>query len=105
MEKTSFYDHIAKNKRNSVLLVLFFLVFIAILGYVLGLIFGSPYFGIGIGVFVALIMILITFSKGDSIILKTSGAVPADKKSHAHLMRLIIRLIPGRVFDQIILRL
>src|SRR3989344_1124503 len=72
MEKVSFHDHISANKRNSFFLVIVVLVLIVFLGY-----------------FIGLVLTLITFVGGDGVVLSTSGAKPANKHDHAHLINTV----------------
>ena len=91
MEKTSFYEEIEKNKRNSILLVIFVFVFILALLYVISLIF-APELSV-IFLFIALLIafshILISYNYGDRIVLAAVNARPADEREHAYLINVV----------------
>lgn len=89
MGKVNFYDHIAANKRNSIFLVIIVIIFIIFFGYLIGLVFGSPAFGLIIALSLGIFLTLISVFSGDDLILSISGAKPADKKEHAHLINTV----------------
>src|SRR3989339_1141568 len=89
MERVSFYDHIAANKRNSVFLVLIVIIFMVFLGYLIGLILGSVLAGVMIAVSVSIFLTLIGVFSGDDIVLSASHAEPADKKQYANLVNTV----------------
>jgi heat shock protein HtpX len=74
MARLNIHSEIGKNKRNSGIIVFFFVVLIAVLGYVLGWFFGSPSFGIGLAVFISIIYFLIGYYSGHSMVLGSVGA-------------------------------
>jgi len=74
MARLNIHSEIGKNKRNSSFIVFFFVVLIAVMGYVLGFFFGSPSFGIGIAVFISIIYFLIGYYSGHSLVLGSVGA-------------------------------
>lgn len=86
------YDSISSNKRNSVLLFLFFFIIIVGMAYTVGFYYNSSPFGIFIAVFAAIFSIgfsLLQFYIGDKIVLGISKAKPADKKDHAKLINVV----------------
>lgn len=90
MERTTFYKEIASNKRKSYLLMLFFIVAIIFIGYVFGVVFfGSAVLGVVIAVIISIIFSFLGFFSGDSLILQTAGAVPANKEEHAYLINTV----------------
>jgi len=108
------YSEIASNKRRSIIFVgLFFAIWLAI-GAVLGLLFraathpsvsGSAQptnsgwtpvvFGIVIGGLLALVGILYSLTAGAKLVLRTSGAVPADGAKYQQLHNLVGALAIG----------
>ena len=91
MQKISFFDQIAKNKRNSIFLTIFVVALVVALVYVIvRLLF--PQFALIFLAFALVIMILhasISYSYGDQIVLKATGAKPADPVQHAHLINTV----------------
>ncbi len=80
-----FWDEIKRNKRNSILLITFFVIFtiasVIAIGDYISLIYGNL-FGfvfILLGSFFSIFYVLLSYSKGDKIILKMVGAVPLDE--------------------------
>ncbi len=79
------YDRIASNKRNSILLFVFFFIFILFLGWVFGEIFAWGYIGIFLAFFIAVIMVFSAYYKSDSLVLSISKAKPVLEKEWPHL--------------------
>lgn len=79
------YDRIAANKRNSILLFVFFFLFILFLGWIFGEIFAWGYLGLFLAFFLALIMIFSAYYKSDSLVLSISKAKPVIEKEWPHL--------------------
>ena len=91
MQKISFFDQIAKNKRNSIFLIIFVVALVAVLVYVIvRLLF--PQFALIFLAFALVIVILhasISYTYGDQIVLKATGARPADPVQHAYLINTV----------------
>jgi heat shock protein HtpX len=83
------YEEIASNKRRSILLVLFFFVFIILIGMVIGLYWGNSYFGIILAIVVGVIYFLFSYYGGAGSILAMSGAKEAQKPEHAYLINTV----------------
>src|SRR3972149_4288024 len=83
------YDEIASNQRKTWMIIIFFVAFIAFLGYVLGLVWADPFVGMALAVIVSLVFTLISYYSGDKMLLKLSGARPTDKKLHPHLVNTV----------------
>lgn len=84
----SIYTNIESNKRNSLLVAFFFIVFISFLGYIFGEIF-DPGYGItylGFALILAGITSFISYYNSDKIVLAISGAkeVPYQKDPYLH---------------------
>jgi heat shock protein HtpX len=111
------YSEIASNKRRSIVFIgLFFVIWIAV-GAVLGLLFGAVYHpsvthglapvhstssgwapvlvGVVIGGLVAIGGILYSLTAGARLILRVSGAVPADRAQYLQLNNLVETLAIG----------
>ncbi|MBI3232312.1 MAG: M48 family metallopeptidase [Candidatus Doudnabacteria bacterium] len=85
------YDHINKNKRESILLISSFLVIISILGFVFSQAYDAPeilYFAVGFSVITS----LISYYFSDSITLALSQAKEVDRQSNPDLYRLVENL-------------
>ncbi len=86
------WELIKVNKRNSVLLLGAMGSVLLILGYVLGLLFGGPqagWIGMIIAACVWLVMMLISLSSGDQILLSASKAVPVTEDVHPMLFNVV----------------
>ncbi len=84
-DKVNFYEHISANKWKSNILIGIVLGLIIFFGYLIGIFFIGVVSGVSIAVILGIIFVLIGYYAGDSIILKTSGALPVTKQTHPHL--------------------
>jgi heat shock protein HtpX len=85
------YDHIAKNKRESVFLIFSFLLIIIALGYFFSYRLGNVnilYFAVGFSILTS----FISYYYSDSITLAMSGAKEVDRQSAPDLYRLVENL-------------
>lgn len=91
MNKVSFYDQIAKNKRNSIFLIVFvFLIFISLAYIISNYLFPEMASMIlGFAVFIIVIHIYTSYNYGDKIVLSTTRAQPADKRKYVYLTNLV----------------
>ena len=85
----NFYDQIASNKRRTVLLMFFFVALITLIGLIIGLFWGSTYFGIGLAVVIGGIYFLISYYAGASMVLSMTGAKPATKPEYTYLINTV----------------
>jgi heat shock protein HtpX len=83
------YDQIASNKRKSLVLLFLFILFIVLLGYVLGRMYDTPYSGMGLAFALAIIISLITFYSGDKMVLALSQAKEVQKKDNPYLVNTV----------------
>jgi heat shock protein HtpX len=91
MQKISFYDQIARNNRNSVLLSIFVVALVALLVYIIAYIL-APAYAIFILIFAAVIMIVdayASYNYGDRLVLKATKAKPADPVEHVYLINTV----------------
>jgi heat shock protein HtpX len=88
------YDEIARNKRNSWVLVIVITAFLLLLGYVIGEYWGRGfgYGGIVLALIVAVIAGLVSYYGGGGIILALSRAKKIEKKDHPQLFNVIEEL-------------
>jgi len=80
MQRISFYDQIARNKRDSLFLTVFVVVLVIGLFYVIGSVL-LPEFAVLLSIFSIFLMIAhvhISYNYGDQIVLRATDAQPAD---------------------------
>jgi len=89
----SMFDQIAKNRRNTFVLVgVMSLLFLAI-GYAVGvLLFNNPTVGLVLAAIVAAVMTVFSYYSGDSLILGVSGAKRVQKQDHPQLFNVVEEL-------------
>jgi heat shock protein HtpX len=89
----SFYDQIASNKRESLLMAAFVIVVLGVLGFAIGYaIVGSPSGGIAatvIALIIGSVSGVATYFGGDKLVLTVSGAKPADETSAPQLLNVV----------------
>jgi heat shock protein HtpX len=86
------WEQIRANKRNSIILLTTMAVCLMVLGFVLGLVFAGPnggFFGIIIATVVWLILMAISFSSGDQILLMSSKAKLVTPDVHPQLFNVV----------------
>ncbi|MDD5557502.1 MAG: zinc metalloprotease HtpX [bacterium] len=83
------YDQIAANKRNSVLLCVLFILFVAFLGWVFGQISAFGNAGILLAVLIALAWTFGSYFYSDRIVLAISRARPLEKHEYPHLFHAV----------------
>jgi len=79
------FDEVRNNKIKSVILISFFIILIGFFGAVLGLYYGSIYFGLIFSIIAGIIYTLLVFNAGSNMILSMSGAKPVTKQEYPHL--------------------
>ncbi|MCD6450764.1 MAG: zinc metalloprotease HtpX [Acidobacteria bacterium] len=72
--RRSFYDEIERNKRKSYFLMMLFGFLVVVLGYLIGQVWGLGYYGVVIAGVIALIMLLVSYYRGDEVVLALSRA-------------------------------
>ena len=87
MERTSFYDQISRNKRNSIFLLIVIVAVLMIFGYVIGVLLGPEYFTIVmvISIVISLAYIWIGYYYSDKIAIASANAKIADKTKYRNL--------------------
>ena len=80
MERISFYDQIARNKRNSIFLIVIVAAMIVIIGYAISFAFSQEYFFfiMIIAIIFSTIYSLVGYSASDKIAIASVGAIKAD---------------------------
>jgi heat shock protein HtpX len=86
-EKLSFHDEIAKNNRNSVILVFVIFVFLILIGYAISWIYDPTmmWVFIGFAAVISILHLLNSYYNGDKIVLATTGAIAADETKYKFL--------------------
>jgi heat shock protein HtpX len=94
--RTSFYDQIAANRRNSFLMAAFVVALLALLGFAIGYaVFGTPGGGVittGAAIAFGGLAGLGTYFAGDSLVLSVSGARQVDEGQAPQLMNVVREL-------------
>ena len=89
----TFYDRIAENRRNSILLILLVVALLGALGLFVGwAVTGDPRAAIpstAIAIVIGLVAALVSYYAGDSIVLGVSGAKEVDAKSAPQLLNVV----------------
>jgi heat shock protein HtpX len=83
------YEEIASNKRRSYVLIFFFFVLVIFVGFVIGLIYNSTYFGIGLAVVIGFFYFIFSYFGGANAILTMTKAKEAKKPQYAHLINTV----------------
>lgn len=86
------WELIRANKRNSIILLMLMAVVLLLLGLIIGAGFFGPegaFFGLIIATAVWLILMLVSFSSGDQILLASSKAVPVTHDDHPQLFNVV----------------
>jgi len=89
------YDRIDRNRRNTVLLLVTFVVFLAGLSIAIGIVVGLPYPYAPLLIVPFLIFALISYYSSASIALGISGARPVTKEQEPQLYRTVENLCIG----------
>jgi heat shock protein HtpX len=84
-EHVSFYEQIARNKRNSIFLMIIVIIVLILLSYVIGLIFQDVFFVLIIGIIITISYVLISYYKSDKIALASVQAKEADYNKYRQL--------------------
>ena len=81
----TFYEEISANKTKSVVLIIIFFILVMALGYFFGFFFATPIFGLIIAFIIMVIMVLVGYYSGDSIILSMHKAKEIKKEDDPYL--------------------
>lgn len=83
------YEQISKNKRNSVLLCILFIIFVVFLGWVFGRVTSFGPAGIILALFIAILWTFGSYYYSDRIVLAISRARPVEKQEYPHLFNAV----------------
>ncbi len=87
-----FHDAESANRRNTFLLLFFFLCLVIFLGYALGEAYNAPWAGLFFAATFACITILPSYFAGDKLLLSMSSAHPVAKKDYPQLYNVVEEL-------------
>jgi heat shock protein HtpX len=73
------YEAIEQNKRNTFLLILFFILVISALGYIIGELYKNPYAGLAVAFCVSIFFVWTSYYYSDSLVMAVSSAREADR--------------------------
>ncbi|MHC4483138.1 MAG: peptidase M28, partial [Planctomycetota bacterium] len=86
------WELIRANKRNSIVLLVIMAVCLMLLGFIIGLAFFGPnggFIGLIIATVLWLVLMMISFSGGDQILLAASKARPVTHDVHPQLFNIV----------------
>lgn len=86
------YTAITSNKRKSVLLLTFFVLFLLLLGWLLGYVTESGYAYLILATIIAIVMSLVGYYQGDRLALWTAGAQRVTKEELPYVYRIVENL-------------
>ena len=69
------YEQVSANKWKSLFMVFIFILFVLGVGYIIGRVWGGWYYGVAIAGVIAIVMVLVSYYRSDSVALTLSGAV------------------------------
>ncbi len=84
-----FYERIASNKRRTVLLMAFFVLFVVGVGVAISYLLEFGWAGLGFAFVLAVLLVIGSYWKSDSLVIALAGAKPADPVQHARLHNLV----------------
>jgi len=86
-DRIIFYDQIARNKRNSVFLIIAIIIVFILLGYIIGMVLGPDYFTIIMiaSIIISVFYVWIGYYNSDKIALASVSAKLADPTKHRML--------------------
>ncbi len=89
------YQQIASNKRKTILLILGFIIFTIIFGYIISLFFDFGLLGLGVFLVIFGIITYISYYNSDKIVLSLSNAKPVKKEDYPQLYSIVENLSIG----------
>jgi len=83
------YEQIASNKRKTVLLLFLSLLLLAVIGYVIGLIYAQPFVGLGFAVVLAIVLQVSSYFGGDRLVLASARARAVTPEQEPRLHNIV----------------
>lgn len=86
------YNQISSNKRKTFLLMLIFVVFVTLLGYIFGRVYNWGYGGVIFICLISIFMSMISYYSGDRVALFSAGAKQLEKNENPYVYRMVENL-------------
>ncbi|PIY93264.1 MAG: zinc metalloprotease HtpX, partial [Candidatus Magasanikbacteria bacterium CG_4_10_14_0_8_um_filter_32_14] len=86
------YSQIESNKRKTTLLIIIFTMFIIAIGWFLNYYMDYGYGAVVFAMIVSVVMTLVSYYKGDSIALKSAGAVEINREADPYVYKMVENL-------------
>ncbi|HNZ86455.1 MAG TPA: M48 family metallopeptidase [bacterium] len=86
------YNQISSNKKKTVVLIIFFIVFILALGYLFSYLFEWGYSGLILAIIISIAMSMMSYYSGDKVALFASGAKQITKEENPYVYRMVENL-------------
>jgi len=86
------YSQIDSNKRKTIFLIIIFIVFVLVLGYLYGVFTDTGYFGLALALIISLGMTSFSYFAGDKVALATTGAKQIKKEDNPYVYRMVENL-------------
>jgi heat shock protein HtpX len=83
------YEQIASNRRKTVALLVVAFVLLAAVGYAIGLVFGTGWFGLAIAIALAVLLQLASYFNGDRIVLASTRAREVSPEEQPRLHNIV----------------
>ncbi|MFN8232727.1 MAG: M48 family metallopeptidase [Actinomycetota bacterium] len=83
------YEQIAANRRKTVVLLVVAFVLLAAVGYAIGLVFGTGWFGLAIAIALAVLLQLASYYNGDRIVLASTRAREVTPEEQPRLHNIV----------------
>ncbi len=84
-----FYERIASNKRKTIFLIVFFLLFVTGVGAAISYLLRFGWVGIGVAAILAVLLTVGSYWNSDKLVIALAGAKPADPVQYARLHNLV----------------
>jgi heat shock protein HtpX len=83
------YEQIAANRRKTIVLLVVAFVLLALVGYAIGLVFGTGWFGLAIAIALAVLLQLASYYNGDRIVLASTRAREVTPEEQPRLHNIV----------------
>jgi heat shock protein HtpX len=83
------YEQIASNKRKTILLLFVALALLGLVGYAIGVLYGSPWVGLAIALMIAIALQLGSYFAGDRLVLASARARPVTPEEEPRLHNVV----------------
>jgi heat shock protein HtpX len=83
------YEQIAANRRKTIVLLVAAFLLLALVGYAIGLVFGTGWFGLAIAIVLSVLLQLASYYNGDRIVLASTRAREVSADEHPRLHNIV----------------